>query len=187
MQRTLLMSGNGGQGVRVATKLVGAAAAGHGYALHFARYGTEVRGTEIEGFITTSEVPIEGSAMPSTVWGAVAMHPAYFEKVHAMVQPGGLLFFNSSMGDLGRGREDIAVVPIPASALAADLGAPIAASLVALGAFASHTGLVPVGDLLEALPAFIPPYRHELLEGNRRALLAGATYAQEAITLAAEA
>ena len=109
------------------------------------------------------------------------MHSSYFEKVQAMVEPGGVLFVNSSMGELGQPREDISIVAMPAGQLATDLGAPIASSLLALGAFSVHTELVPVAALVDAMPSLIPSYRSDLLDANRRAILAGAEYARETI------
>lgn len=179
LQKTFLMSGNGGQGIVVASKLVGAAAAATGqHCLHFGRYGSEIRGTECECSLTIGDEPIRSPAIISSAWGAIAMHPQYFEHVQGMVDHGGFLLFNSSLGGSMPERQNITQHAIPATELATELGAPIAASLCALGAFAQYTGLVDVEHLCNALNDFIPPYRHELLEVDRKALLRGAEFAK---------
>ncbi len=187
MQRTFLMSGNGGQGIVVASKLVGAAAAATGrHCLHFGRYGSEIRGTECECSLTVGDEPIRSPAILSSAWGAIAMHPQYFEHVQGMIDDGGILLFNSSLGGAMPARSNITQHSLPATELASELGAPIAASLCALGAFAEYTGLVKVEHLCNALVEFIPPYRHELLEVDRRALLRGAEFGKTLVRSASE-
>lgn len=175
MQQTFLMSGNGGQGIVVASKLVGAAAAATGrHCLHFGRYGSEIRGTECECTLTIGDEPVRTPAILGSTWGAVAMHPSYFDRVQSLVEKGGILIYNTSLGGQMRSREDIEQIGMPFTEMATELGAPIAASLIALGSFAQHTGLVRIEDLCDALTEFIPPYRHHLLEIDRTALRKGA-------------
>jgi 2-oxoglutarate ferredoxin oxidoreductase subunit gamma len=179
MQRTFLMSGNGGQGIVVASKLIGAAAAATGrHCLHFARYGSEIRGTECECSLTISDSPIKTPAIISSAWGAIAMHPQYFDHVQSMMEQGGVLFYNTSLGGTFLARPDIGLLAVPATEMATKLGNPIAASLCALGAFAQYTGLVEVAHLRDALTEYIPPYRQELLELDRLALTRGAEFAK---------
>lgn len=180
MQRTFLMSGNGGQGIVVSSKLIGAAAAATGrHCLHFARYGSEIRGTECECSLTISDEKIRTPAIISSAWGAIAMHPQYFDHVLSMVEDGGILFYNSSLGGRAPARPGVTAQGIPATEVATSLGGAIAASLVALGAFAEFTGLVNVDDLTNALDEYIPAYRHQLLELDRTALREGARIGAE--------
>ena len=179
MEHSFLMSGNGGQGIVLATRLLGAAAAAEGmHCIHFGRYGSEIRGTECECTMIVSTEPIEAFPILTHVTGAVAMHPQYFEKVGASLNDGGLLIYNTSLSSAAPTTGSGTVWGIPATEIATEVGAPVAASLTALGAFAHVSGLIPVQALIDALPDLLPPYRHQLLDVNRKAIRAGEAFAR---------
>ena len=62
---------------------------------------------------------------------------------------------------------------VPATSLAASLGAPQALSLVLIGALAGATGLVGLAALVAAMEESLPPYRREHAPKNAEALRAG--------------
>jgi 2-oxoglutarate ferredoxin oxidoreductase subunit gamma len=65
------------------------------------------------------------------------------------------------------------VFEVPATAIAAELGSPLAASLVLAAAFAGLTRLVGIEALVEGMKQSVPPYRRQHLEANEKALRAG--------------
>jgi Pyruvate/2-oxoacid:ferredoxin oxidoreductase gamma subunit len=66
------------------------------------------------------------------------------------------------------------VVPIPARDIAADLGAPVAAGLALVGAFAALTDVADDEMLATATRHLVPPHRAAALEATLAALAAGA-------------
>ena len=76
-----------------------------------------------------------------------------------------------SEGDLGCDTQR--VVELPATQLAQELGNPLTASLVMLGAFAGLTGLVGLDALVAGMRDSVPAYRSQHLEANEQALRAG--------------
>jgi len=71
-------------------------------------------------------------------------------------------------------RDDVEVVDVAATDLAAEAGHVMAASMVMLGALCTVTGLVELDTVRAAAPACVPPYRRQHLDLNDRALEAGA-------------
>ena len=64
-------------------------------------------------------------------------------------------------------------VPVEATRIASEIGSPLAASLVLLGAFAARTGIVSLDAALAAMEDSVPSYRREHLAKNAAALRAG--------------
>ena len=65
----------------------------------------------------------------------------------------------------------------PASDVAAELGNPMTAGFVLLGAYVAVTGLVSLDSAIVAMRELVPAYRTQHLEANGRALRAGAAAA----------
>jgi Pyruvate/2-oxoacid:ferredoxin oxidoreductase gamma subunit len=66
------------------------------------------------------------------------------------------------------------VFEVAASEVAADLGNPMSAGFVLLGALVAVTGLVGVESAVGAMRQLVPAYRTQHVEANERALRAGA-------------
>jgi 2-oxoglutarate ferredoxin oxidoreductase subunit gamma len=60
--------------------------------------------------------------------------------------------------------------------MAAEMGQPMSAGMIALGAFAAATGIVRVESLTEALAEVLPPHRRKLVDANRRSVERGAEH-----------
>ena len=63
---------------------------------------------------------------------------------------------------------------VAAREIAADLGAPVAAGLALVGAFAALTGVADDDALADATRKLVPAHRAAALEANLAALAAGA-------------
>ena len=68
---------------------------------------------------------------------------------------------------------DVEVVGVRALDIARDVGSPVAASLVLIGALVARTGLVTPDALLASAAEVLPSYRAEAAAVNREALRAG--------------
>ncbi|MBI2710143.1 MAG: 2-oxoacid:acceptor oxidoreductase family protein [Actinobacteria bacterium] len=80
---------------------------------------------------------------------------------------------NDLVGDDGA-TSGCARVLVAAESIAGELGAPMAAGFVLLGAYASATGMVGTASLVAAMRDLVPPYRAQHVEANERAIVAGA-------------
>lgn len=167
MQYSIIMSGIGGQGIVVGTKLIGITATEIGlYCLHYAEYGGEMRGTKCECTLTVGDRPVTSTPQVSSCTAAIIMHPESFDHLHAMIEPGGLGLVNSSLIDVAKKqlRSDVEWVLLPLTDMGKELGHMMVATMVAIGAFAEETGIIPPLAIKDFLPEVIPPYRHQLLK-----------------------
>ncbi len=177
MQDRVIMSGIGGQGIIVGTKLIGITATGLGlYALHYAEYGGEMRGTRCECTLTVADQPVTSTPQVSACEAAIIMHPESFDRLVQKLVPGGLALVNSSLIDVSKRtlRKDVEWLMIPATDLGTSLGHPMVSTMVTIGAFAEETKLVPAAAIADHLSSLIPPYRHQLLEMDAKGIDVGA-------------
>jgi 2-oxoacid:acceptor oxidoreductase gamma subunit (pyruvate/2-ketoisovalerate family) len=178
MERELLMSGIGGQGVQLAAEVLARAAITDGLDVQlFGSYGGMMRGGNTEATLVLSDAPIEAPPTVASAWSAIVMHPEYADALVWRVRPGGLLFVNTSVFDTlpapGDLAADVRVVPLAATTLAADIGNVMTASIVMIGAYAAVTALVTLEALVAAIAQSLPPYRAQHIALNQRALRAG--------------
>ena len=195
MEREVLLTGIGGQGVQLAARtLAFAAVADDREVMVFGTYGGSMRGGNTDATVIIGDQPLQTPPTVDEAWSAIAMHHAYWPDVHNLLRPGGVVVIDSSVFRGDPGLPECSVVEIPASAVATDLGSPQAGSMVALGAYAAATGLVTLDALLGAAAEVLPPYRAQHAEANAAALRAGFDLVPEPVveawastTVAAEA
>ena len=175
MERELIMTGIGGQGIQLAASVIARAALAEGrYVQVFGSYGGMMRGGNTEATIVVADDPVEAPPTISATWSAILMHPAHAAALLHLIRPGGIALFNSTVFDHGPDSIDYyAVVGVPATALALELGNVVAASMVMVGAYAAATGLIELSSLEDAAYASLPPYRAAHAALNRRALQTG--------------
>lgn len=175
MQREVLLTGIGGQGVQLAAKTLAMAATAEGRrVLMSSHYGGEMRGGQTEASVVVADDELRAVPILESSWSAFVMHARYWEGVAARLRPGGLVLSNSSVvPELPEG--DWVHIAVPAGDVAAGIGAPMAAGFVLLGAYASATGLVSAESLVAAMKDLVPPYRTQHIERNEAAIRAGAS------------
>jgi 2-oxoglutarate ferredoxin oxidoreductase subunit gamma len=101
------------------------------------------------------------------------MHHAFWEPVEPKLRSGGIAVVNAPVFDRRIDRGDLRVFEVPAAAIADEIGAPLAASMVLVAAYARITGLVGVEALVAGMRVAVPPYRRQHVEANESALRAG--------------
>ena len=174
MQREVVFTGIGGQGVQFASQVLarGALAAGLEVQL-FGSYGGMMRGGNTEATLVVSDEPVVAPPTVDRTWSAMVMHHDYWEPTRDLLSPETYVLVDSSVfegtlpGWLRR------VTRIPATRLAIELGKVQTASLVLLGALLAVTELIPLPAAIEAVPAALPPYRQAAVKFNQRALQVG--------------
>lgn len=203
-QHELVLSGLGGQGILVASQLLGHAAVVEGKrAMYFSMFQGAQRGGVCECLVTIADGRVESSpVIMQPIVAGLTMHPNAFRRFEPLVKPGGLLVYNTSIKlgtsdtetttgeglamkvdtvvDIKPARGDIAYMGVPASDLALqELGNPLMATLIATGAFVELTGIVTLESAKESLTKALKKHRQSFIPINQRALDLGANYARE--------
>jgi Pyruvate/2-oxoacid:ferredoxin oxidoreductase gamma subunit len=178
VERELVMTGIGGQGIQLATQLLARAAIAEGREVQlFGSYGGMMRGGNTEATIVIADGPIEAPPTVGQTWSAILMHHEYVGPTLQRIRPGSVILVNTTVFD-ARGaaaldRTHCTVIDVPASDLAVDVGSVMTASMVMLGSYAAVTEIVALDALEEAVAAALPSYRAQHVALNIAALRAG--------------
>ena len=177
MQKEVVFTGIGGQGVQLAAKTLAMAATAEGkQVLMSSHYGGEMRGGQTEASVVVADGALRAVPVLESTWSAYVMHPRYWPGVLERLRPRGLAVVNTSVaGDIAA--EGIEVVGVAAGDVAGGLGSPMAAGFVLLGAYAAVSGMARVDSLVTAMKELVPPYRTQHVAVNEAALRAGAALA----------
>jgi len=178
MDRELILTGVGGQGVQLAAQVLAKAAVLEGRdVLLLGTYGGTMRGGNTDSTLVVADAPITAPPIVSRVWCVVAMHHQFWGPARAKLRPGSVVVVNRPVfaGELDR---DVhRVFEIPATELATELGQPMSAAMLLVAATARITGLVGLEALVAGMRDSVPPYRRQHVEANEEALRAGFAFA----------
>ncbi len=176
-RRDVIITGIGGQGIQLCAKVLAlAAAADDRHVMLSSYFGGEMRGGRTEATVVIRDDPIVG--LPPIVprlEAAVVLHPAFLADALPRLSDDPLVVTDAWAWTeaYAAGR----VVRVPARELAAELGAPVAAGLVLVGAFAAITGSATPASLASAVSELVPAHRTAALRADLDALAAGAEFA----------
>jgi len=174
VEREILLTGVGGQGVQLAAKVLALAATREGrHVMSLGVYGGTMRGGNTDSTLVVADDAISSPPIVSRAWSAIAVHPRYFEPLRAKLRPDAVVVFDASLAPEGLDTGDVRAFGLDATALARQVDAGQAGSLVLLGAYSSLTGIVALDSLQQATAEALPPYRQQHLDANCRALAAG--------------
>ncbi len=175
MERELMLTGIGGQGVQLAAQVIARAATLEGRSvMFFGVYGGTMRGGNTDSTVVVGDTELHAPPIIARTWSAIAMHHEFWEPMHAKLRDGSVLFLNSTLfeGEVEPGR--FQVFDVPATEIAAnDLGNLMTMSMVMTGAYVGITGLVSLDSAIQAMTASLPSYRQQHIALNERALRAG--------------
>ncbi len=173
MERELIATGIGGQGVQLAAQVMARAAVLEGLQVQmFGSYGGMMRGGNTDATLVIAQGPVMAPPVVSAGWLGMAMHHAYLPGLVEKLRPDSVLFVNTSVveGDTGfAGR----TVGIAATDIAVDAASLMCASIVMLGAICASTGLLTRASVDAAIDESLPPYRQQHRDLNHAALAAG--------------
>lgn len=173
MEREILLSGIGGQGVQLAARSLATAAMREGrQVLMFGTYGGVMRGGDTDATVVIGDTTLLTPPVVDHAWAVLAMHHMSWQALASKLRPDGFMLTDANVfqADVNHAGPSLA---IPAIAMATGAGMPQAGSMVALGAFAAATGIVALETLLEIAEDVLPPYRRQFAEANRKALALG--------------
>jgi 2-oxoglutarate ferredoxin oxidoreductase subunit gamma len=175
MEREVVVSGVGGQGIQLLAKTLALAATREGrHAMLCADYGGEMRGGPSKASVVVGDAPLRALPVLASAWSAILVHHRFSEPVLARLRPGGPVVANVPLVNPDDLRPDLRVFSLDAAAVAKAAGAPQAIGFVLLGAYNAVTRLVSADALVAAMQELLPPYRRQHAPANARALAAGA-------------
>jgi len=179
MEREVIFTGIGGQGIQLMAKILAEAAVAEGKSVMlFGVYMGMMRGGPSESTVVIGSEEIQAPPIVPHCWGIVAMHPQGLAELVRKLRPDGVLFANQTLvTDVPRG--DVQVAGLPATRLAEHAGSIAGAGMIALGAFVVATGIVRFDSLVQAMRDALPPHRKQRAEENAQFLRLGADYLRE--------
>ena len=174
MEREILLTGIGGQGVQLAARILALAATREGReVMSLGTYGGTMRGGNTDSTVVVADGPISAPPIVSSGWSAIVVHPQFFPPLRQKLRSGGVVVYDTSLcpGDFDTGTAS--GHGVDATALSKQAEAGRAGSIVLLGAYCALTGLVGLDALRAGMEEAVPPYRRDRLEANQRALELG--------------
>ena len=179
MEREVIITGIGGQGIQLMAKVLAHAAQRAGkQVMLFGIYQGMMRGGSSASTVVISDSEIQAPPIIPHTWSVLAMHPAGLPEVAQKLRPGGVLFVNSTLVN-GGARDDVRVIRMAATTMAEEAGNIMGAGMIALGAFCAATQLVEHAAVVAAMLDSLPPHRQHLAEKNVRLLNQGADFIRD--------
>lgn len=177
----ILIAGFGGQGVLTAGQLLAYAGNFEGKQVSWVpAYGPEQRGGTANCSVVVSDQPIACTLVTEPT-ACIVMNLPSMEKFESAVQPGGVLVVNTSLCDRAATRTDITVISLPATDIAAELGSPKFANMVALGALIAAVPVVDPETVLKAMVKVMGEDKVRFVPVNREAIHRGMDQARAAV------
>jgi 2-oxoglutarate ferredoxin oxidoreductase subunit gamma len=176
VEREVIITGIGGQGIQLMAKVLAQAAncAGKRVML-FGMYQGMMRGGSSESTVVISDDEIQAPPIIPHTWSVLAMHPMGLRDVAKKLRPAGVLGINSTLVNTAP-RDDVRLIAIPATKMAEEAGNIMGAGMIALGAFCAATQLVDHDALVTAMRQSLPPHRQHLADLNVQLLNRGADF-----------
>jgi 2-oxoglutarate ferredoxin oxidoreductase subunit gamma len=185
MQKEIIISGFGGQGVLFAGQVIAYAAMDSGKEVTWIpSYGPEMRGGTANCTVVIADHEI-GSPLVKNPPLVIALNLPSYDKYEPMMQTGGTLVVNQSMVDRGAKRADINTVFVSANEIAEQIGDKKLTNMVTVGALLAGLPEVTVEALESALKAHLPARHQHLLPKNYEALRRGFESAKQQMAIVA--
>ncbi len=168
---SIRIAGFGGQGVLSTGVVLANVGLEYGYNVSWLpSYGPEMRGGTANCSVKIQDDTI-GAAEASHPDVLISLNRPSLEKFEEIVQPGGILIYNSTLIEIEPKRKDIRILAVPITGLADELGNTKVQSMVAAGAFAAATSLFAIDDIVAILPKLFSG--EAIVKLNEKAVRAG--------------
>ena len=178
-QHEVMFAGFGGQGILLSGKILASAAMDKGFQVAWVpSYGPEMRGGTAYCTVVISDRGI-GSPIIKNPSHLVAMNRPSLEKFVNTVKPGGVVLINTSIIDIGAGRDDVDELKVDTNEIAIAAGSAKSANIVALGAFVARSNIIEFEAIQAAVKkefgkkAKLVPMNLDALERGRAIALKG--------------
>jgi 2-oxoglutarate ferredoxin oxidoreductase subunit gamma len=185
LERELLLTGIGGQGIQLAARVIATAAIAEGRGVQlFGSYGGMMRGGNTDAALVVADGAVEAPPTIAHAWSAIVMHDQYAPPILSKLVPGGIVVINTDVCAIEPDRTRSTVIEVAANEVADGVGNRLSASMVLVGAYAAATGLVGVDSLVAAIASSLPSYRAKTVDVNVAAVQAGFDGAPHDVVLA---
>ncbi|MBN2191121.1 MAG: 2-oxoacid:acceptor oxidoreductase family protein [Candidatus Aureabacteria bacterium] len=172
MERKIIISGFGGQGIIALGKFIALTAMMSGKNVtYLPSYGAEVRGGTANCQVTVSDEHIASPCIEEADI-LLAMNQPSLNKFAGAVKDGGLILTNSSLGT-ARPENSGKIYSIPATDMAVELGEIKVANVIALGALLSIDEFLPVPMVRKNFSAVLKHKGKGIIDLNLKALGCG--------------
>jgi 2-oxoglutarate ferredoxin oxidoreductase subunit gamma len=174
-------SGSGGQGILLAAAIIAEAAAALGRnVVQTQSYGPEARGGASKAEVIVASEPIDYPEVQRPGVSLVLSQAAY-DKYAADTRPGGLLIYDSGLVDPEPDDASVVRCGLPFTQVASDeLGKKVVTNIVAVGALARISEVLPVNAVRNAVLSRVPA-RFKAL--NEQAFNLGLRLGEEALAM----
>lgn len=172
-EETILLAGFGGQGILFAGKVIAYAGLSENREVSWLpSYGPEMRGGTANCSVTISDEPICSPLIinPSVL---VAMNTPSLDKFIGNVQPGGVVFVDSTLISEKVERTDVTVHYVPATGLANEKGLKGLANMIIVGKMLKEIGFAKYDSVIAGLKKSVPPRKANLIDSNIKAINIG--------------
>jgi len=170
----IIIAGFGGQGTMLAGNILARGCVMEDkHVAGMVSYGAEVRGGTANASVVISDSQIASPVIINPDIAVILNQPS-LDKFQDILAPGGLVVLNSSLVTGQVEREDLDVVKIDATEIAAQLGNVRVANIVALGALIEKTHLLKAESIERAIEDSFLAKKPKLVEINKKAFRAAA-------------
>ncbi len=179
MEKGVVISGFGGQGVMLAGELLAEAGKEEGKFVTFLpSYGPEMRGGTANCHVIVSDEQIASPviALPEA---AIILNLPSLDKYEPLMKQDGIMILNKTIIPKEVSRTDIRVLQIDAQNVAKELGNEKVINMLLLAAYVEVEKPVKIESLKEALKFLLTGRKETLIEINIRAIDKGAEIARE--------
>lgn len=181
MEKSIIISGFGGQGTLFAGQVLAYAALdADKHVTWIPSYGPEMRGGTARCTVTIADEEI-GSPLTRNPAIVLAMNLPSLDKYEPLLMSGGLMLANSSLINREMNRDDVRGVYIPAAKMAEEIGNPRLANMIMVGALLEAEDVLPLDVVKHALEHHIPERHKKTLPDNFKAMDEGAAFVKDAI------
>ena len=175
MTHSFLIAGFGGQGLLFAGKFLAIKGMNEGKEISWLpSYGPEMRGGTASCSVIVSDDPV-GSPIVDNPDVLMVMNLPSLDKYESSVQPGGMIFLDSSLIGRKVERDDVKVFYVPATQMAADNGISLA-NMILTGKILKELGEFDDANIAAALNKVVSAKHPEMYDVNLKALQLGRDY-----------
>ena len=174
MNEQIIIAGSGGQGIMLLGKILAAAAMNQRkYVTWLPSYGAEVRGGTAFCMVIISDEEI-GSPYITKSDSLIAMNEISLEKFRPRLKNKGVLIVNTSLAN----RQLNVNQPMAQCSftdIAMKLGNIKVANMVALGCYLAKKKVLEINGVLDTIEDIAPQNKKNLVEINKKAVIAGSS------------
>ncbi len=179
MEKQVVISGFGGQGVMLAGELLAEAGKEEGKNVTFLpSYGPEMRGGTAYCDVIVSDKPI-ASPVIAFPEAAIILNLPSLIKFEPLMKKGGIMILNKTIIPQDVKREDLRVCEIDAQNIAKELGNEKVTNLILLSAYVEIEKTIAIESLKKALRVFLTGRKEKLIPINEQAIDKGVELAKE--------